>query len=165
MKIVLIITFLFTRLVMAEETCTRTAIVNNQRILVDTNTVQKGEGLKNYLEKDETAKQFLEAYRKGINSKWQNAALGTFGTALIIGGLLINSGSKARTAFVVSGVSFMAINFFVASTNDYTNETNLQKAIEEYNRRNTPKIYMEEESERVHTTDDKGLMFNLIKEF
>lgn len=162
--LILIFSFFWTS-VFAEETCSRTAIVNNQKILVDTNSVQKGEGLKNYLEKDETAKQFLERYREGIGSKWQNAALGTLGTALILGGLLINNGSKTRNTFVISGVSIMAINFFVASTYDYRNELNLQKSVEEYNRRNVPKIYMDGDEQKVRPNDDKGLMFNLIKDF
>ncbi len=165
MKIIIFVFCFFISSPFAEETCSRTAIVNNQKVLVDTNSVQKGEGLKNYLEQDASAQQFLEEYRKGISSKWQNAALGTFGTALILGGLLASNGDKTRNGLIISGVSVMAINFFVASTLDYSNEANLQKSIEEYNRRNASKIYMEGEIQKNRANDDKGLMFNLIKGF
>jgi hypothetical protein len=42
----------------------------------------------------------------------------------------------------------MLLNFFVAKTLEITNEENLNRAIEEYNKRNLPKIYFSPEENR-----------------
>lgn len=123
------------------DTCSRVAIINYQEVLVDTSSTQKGEGLRFHLEKDELAKKFLDEYQKGTEMRWQNALLGTLGTGLIITGIFTNSSSNNRKAFFISGGAFIAINFFVARTLEAANEKNLVRAIEEYNKRNLPRIY------------------------
>ena len=77
---------LFSVVTFAANTCSRTATINGQEFLVDTNYSERGEGLRFYLEKDPEAKLFLDKYQKGTKMKWQNAALGTLGTILIIAG-------------------------------------------------------------------------------
>lgn len=126
---------------LAADTCSRVAIINYQEVLVDTSSTQKGEGLRFHLEKDELAQKFLSEYQKGTEMRWQNALLGTLGTGLIITGLFTNSESNNRKAFFISGGAFIAINFFVARTLEAANEKNLVRAIEEYNKRNLPRIY------------------------
>lgn len=139
--ILMLSSLLLVRASLAADTCSRVAIINYQEVLVDTSSTQKGEGLRFHLEKDELAKQFLNEYQKGTEMRWQNALLGTLGTGLIITGLFTNSSSNNRKAFFISGGAFIAINFFVARTLEAANEKNLVRAIEEYNKRNLPRIY------------------------
>jgi hypothetical protein len=124
----------------ARETCSRTATINYQEILVDSSSTQKGEGLRFYLEKDTSAKSYLDMYQNGAKLKWQNAAMGTLGTAFVLGGLVTNNRERKQT-FIIAGFSLIAINFLIAKTFEVSNEDNLLRAIEEYNKRNYPKIY------------------------
>lgn len=137
-----IIITLFNAQVMSAETCSRTATINYQEVLVDTNSTQKGEGLRYHLEKDPVALSYLNSYQKGTEINWTNAAIGTVGSSLIIGGLL-NSDSDTKKNLLISGATLIAINFLVARTLEKSNEQNLEKAIEEYNKRNLPRIYFE----------------------
>lgn len=123
------------------EACSRIAIINYQEILVDTNSTQKGEGLRFYLEKDEKAQEYLNEYQKGTQIKWQNSVLGSVGTGLVLASFLSNSSGKNKESLLVGGATLIAINFLVAKTLEATNEKNLINAIEEYNKRNLPKIY------------------------
>lgn len=129
----------------AVETCSRVAIINYQEVLVDTNSTEKGEGLRYHIEKDRTAKNYLEAYQEGTKIRWQNAALGTLGTSMMLGGILTNGNSARKQTLLIGGATIMMINFLVAKTLESSNEQNLIKAIEEYNKRNLPKIYFNPE--------------------
>lgn len=124
----------------ANETCSRVATINYQKVLVDSSSTKKGEGLRFYLEKDPVAKQHLEVYQKGTGIKWQNAALGTAGTGLILSTAFLDDKNSNRELFLISGLTLLTVNFLLAATMDYNNEQNLHKAIEEYNKRNLPKI-------------------------
>lgn len=126
---------------LATQVCSRVALVNYQEILVDTSSTQKGEGLRYYLEKDQVAKDYLDRYQDGTKIRWQNAALGTLGTGMLIGGLFADDGSNAKKGLLIGGAAMIVVNFFVARTLEFNNEQNLNKAIEEYNKRNLPKIY------------------------
>lgn len=123
----------------AAETCSRTAIINYQEVLVDTNSSLKGDGLRFYLEKDPVALDYLNKYQEGAKNKWINAGLGTAGSLMILAGFLTTADS-AKQSLMIAGVSTIVINFFVAKTLEHQNEVNLKRAIEEYNLRNTPKI-------------------------
>jgi hypothetical protein len=125
---------------MANETCSRVATINYQEVLVDSSSTKKGEGLRFYLEKDPVAKQHLELYQKETGIRWQNAALGTAGTGLILSTAFMDDKNSNREVFLLSGLTLLTVNFLLAATMDYYNERNLHKAIEEYNKRNLPKI-------------------------
>ena len=139
-KILLILTLFFLQVAKASEPCSRVAKVNDQEILIDLNSNQKGEGLSSYLEKDPVASIYLTKYRKGNEFKWYDAAVGTVGAALVAVGILANLESKQRAATIVSGVTLIAANFLISYTLKHGNEKNLDRAIEEYNKRNMPKI-------------------------
>lgn len=148
----------------AVETCSRIAIINYQEVLVDTNSTEKGEGLRFHLEKDRTAKNYLETYQEGTQIKWQNAVLGTLGTSMMLGGILTNNNSERKQTLLLGGATFMILNFLVAKTLEATNEQNLIKAIEEYNKRNLPKIYFNPDQ----TSDGAvgpGVSFSINKEW
>ena len=148
----------------AVETCSRIAVINYQEVLVDTNSTEKGEGLRFHLEKDKTAKSYLDAYQKGTQIKWQNAVLGTAGTSMMLAGILTNNDSERKQTLLIGGATFMILNFLVARTLEASNEQNLIKAIEEYNKRNLPKIYFNPDRE----TDGSlgpGVSFSISKEW
>ncbi len=138
--VLLVILNLSPPVVLAVETCSREAIINYQSILVDTNSTQKGEGLRFYLQKDQKALAHLNDYQSGTEITWKNAILGTAGTGLIISTGFLDTSSKNKNTIILAGISMIAINFLIARTLEFKNEDNLQQAIQEYNKRNLPKI-------------------------
>ncbi|TDJ08990.1 MAG: hypothetical protein E2O68_01135 [Deltaproteobacteria bacterium] len=141
-KILLIITLFSLQVAQANDVCSRICMVNDQEILIDLNTNQKGEGLRNYLEKDSVASMYLEKYQKNNEFHWTDAALGTAGAVMVGVGLLANLETKQKTAVAVSGAVLIVANFVIGYSLKNANEKNLERAIEEYNKRNEPKIFM-----------------------
>jgi hypothetical protein len=128
------------------ESCARTAVVNYQEILVDTNTTNKGEGLRYYLEKDPVAKNYLEKYQSSGRPQKLIAGVGALGSSMLLASLYTPkkkgvSGLQTRDILVIGGVVTLLTNFLIARTYDYNNEAYLEKAIDEYNKRNLPRIY------------------------
>ncbi|MCR9203837.1 MAG: hypothetical protein NXH75_04610 [Halobacteriovoraceae bacterium] len=160
----LIITFLvfLSNSSMAVETCSRIAIINYQEVLVDTNSTEKGEGLRFHLEKDRTAKSYLDLYQEGTKIGLENAVMGTLGTSMMLGGILSNAESSKKQTLLIGGATLMIINFLVAKTMETSNEQNLRKAIEEYNKRNLPKIYYNPDQED-NRGNNPGVSFMLQK--
>jgi hypothetical protein len=124
----------------AQEACSRTAIINQQEVLVDSNSTQKGEGLRFYLEKDKIASSYLQKYQDGTKIKWYSAALGTVGTSMIIGSFFVNGESDSKQSLMIGGATAIIINFLMSRTIESSNEKNLNRAIQEYNKRNLPRI-------------------------
>ena len=155
--VIIIVSFSVIFTTFAAETCSRVATVNYQEILVDPNTSQKGEGLRYYIEKDQIAKEFLDEYQKNTQITWKNALLGSLGSGLMISSLFIKDEQDKRI-YLVSGATMVLLNFLVARTLEITNEQNLNKAVEEYNKRNLPKIFMNPQSS---TNKDDSNTFNL----
>ena len=71
-KILTVVMLVRISYVMATDTCSRIAIINHQEILTDTNTGNKGEGLRYYLERDDVAKKYLNIYQDGTQIKTIN---------------------------------------------------------------------------------------------
>lgn len=145
-KLTILICFLFALNGWAQETCSRVASINYQEVLVDVSNKHRGEGLRYYLEKDEVAKGLLNEYQENNRPTWKSAALSTLGTAMIIGGLLRSSGGddnniSGKNFLLFGGATMIAVSYLISKTNQYNNEYLLLKSIEEYNKRNTPKIY------------------------
>lgn len=143
--------FIFSFCVNAAQTCSRIATINYQEVLVDSNSSEKGEGLRFHLEKDPVALEYLNKYQKGTGLRWQNAILGTAGTGLLLYGVF-NSDSEDRKVLVGTGVATLFVNYLISRTLELSNETNLNKAIEEYNKRNLPKIFFTPEETRAETS-------------
>lgn len=129
------------------ETCSRIAIINYQEVLVDANTSEKGEGLRYHLEKDPIALEHLNVYQKNSSLKWPSAILGTAGTGMLLFGLLASNSEDNRT-FIIAGASTILVNFLMSRTVEMANESNLEEAILEYNKRNLPKIFFNPEENR-----------------
>lgn len=138
---------MFAQVARADEICSRTATINYQEVLVDTSSSKLGEGLRFYLEKDQEALKFLDRYQESNNIRWLDAAMSTTGSGLIIFGLFRpgketeTSGLLSRQSLILSGVSLILVSYLISRTIQYNNEKYLQRSIEEYNKRNTPRIY------------------------
>jgi hypothetical protein len=126
-------------------TCSRLATINYQEVLVDVSS-NRGEGLRYYLEKDPLSKELLDKYQTNNKSTWKKAALSTVGSAMILGGFLrSNEGENetftGRNSLLFGGAILIAVSYLITKTNQYNNEYLLLKSIDEYNKRNTPKIF------------------------
>lgn len=145
-KLTILICLIFSASLFAAETCSRVATINYQEVLVDVSSRKRGEGLRYYLEKDDVAKGLLNEYQANNTPTWKSAALSTVGTAMIIGGLLRTSSGEGesiigRNFLLFGGASMIAVSYLISKTNQYNNEYLLLKSVEEYNKRNTPKIF------------------------
>jgi hypothetical protein len=148
----------------AAETCSRVATINYQEILVDVSSSNRGEGLRYYLEKDQIAKELLDEYQDNNRPTWKSAAMSTLGSAMLIGGLLrTNEGENetltSRNFLLFGGATLIAVSYLISKTNHYNNEYLLSKSVEEYNKRNTPRIFLSP------TEDGAGLGFGVGQEF
>jgi hypothetical protein len=130
----------------AAETCSRVATINYQEVLVDVSNSSRGEGLRYYLEKDPLSKELLDEYQKNNRPSWKSASLSTLGTGMLLAGFLRNSEGEnetftGRRFLLFGGISMIAVSYLISKTEQYNNEYLLLKSIDEYNKRNTPKIY------------------------
>ena len=131
----------------AKEACGRHVIIENQKVLIDTNTITKGEGLRDYLTKDPIAEKLFIEYQNKTRPKWKHAIIGSVGTGLFITGLtksgsFTDSGLTSKRSLMISGLSILIINFLMVKTFQFTDETLLLRSIEEYNKRNRPRIFL-----------------------
>lgn len=153
----------------ADETCSRLATINYQDVLVDSSSSKKGEGLRFYLEKDEVAKKLLNQYQESTSQEVRSAIMGTTGTLLMLTGLYRLSNNdrngwdkvKAEKFWIISGIGMVTLNYFLSRAIDAWNEDLLYGAINEYNKRNLPKIYFNPGI----NPDNKGFSSGLIQEF
>lgn len=163
---ILLLIFILSFRAIADETCSRTATINYQEVLVDVSASYRGEGLRYYLEKDQVSKDLLDEYQENNRPTWKSAAMSTIGTAMVLGGFL-RSDSKANETFasknvlIFGGATLIAVSYLMSKTNQYSNEHLLYKAVEEYNKRNTPRIYFGP----VGSIDNIGVGAGLQKDF
>jgi len=160
MKLILIslILLAFSLSVSAQQTCSRTALINFQEVLVDTSTSQKGEGLRYHLEKDPIALSYLDKYQDGSKMHLENTILGTTGSLLIISGIFTSSSNGNNKRLMLGGISLLLANFLIAKTLDNKNEKYLNRAVDEYNKRNTPRIFFP-------ATDGRSGQFQIERAF
>ncbi len=146
----------------ASESCSRIATINYQDVLVDPNTSQKGEGLRYFIEKDQIAKEYLNEYQKNTQITWKNALLGSMGSAVMISSLFADD-NQNKKIYLISGATMILLNFLVARTLEITNEQNLNKAIEEYNKRNLPKIFFNPQASNNYSSPSFNLAMGITK--
>jgi hypothetical protein len=139
--LVILLNIFIIPIVHADQTCSRVAVVNTQEILVDSNSNLKGEGLRYLIDRDPIAKSHLDKYQKNSSHLLLSAGLGTAGTLLTISGFVVNSNKDTKKNLIIGGLSVLMVNYLMNKTLEYTNEVNLNMAVDEYNRRNTPAIY------------------------
>ncbi len=127
----------------ASESCSRTATINYQEVLIDSANSLKGEGLRPYLAKDPQAISYLEIYQKNARPSFKSSFLGTTGVALSLLSFTTNSDHKApwnSKVLLTTGLSLIVINYIFNHTLQKANEENLYNAIDEYNLKHRPKI-------------------------
>jgi len=132
-------------LVQADEICSRSAIINYQEVPVDTGPNNRGEGLRFYLSKDKVAEEYLNKYQDEGDLGWHNAIMGTLGSALVLTSIFRSNDDSdsltGRNSLFIGGATLIALNFLIGRTVQHGNEKNLMRAVDEYNKRNLPKIY------------------------
>ncbi len=150
----------------AAETCSRVATINYQDVLVDVSSSGRGEGLRYYLQKDQTARVLLDEYQDNNRPTWKSAAASTLGTAMMLAGLLRtgegeNEALTSRNFLLLSGATLIAVSYAVSRSNQYNNEYLILKSVEEYNKRNSPKIFFSPTDPK----DGVGLGIGVSREF
>jgi len=134
--------FLFSYKGNAHNFCGRVAFINGQEVLIDQTNSLKGEGLRFFIEKDSKALEYLNTYQNNTQLTWDKAVLGSLGGGMILSSFFLDSNNPTKKILLFSGIGLISLNFFYVMTIANYNENNLLKAIEEYNKRNLPQIYL-----------------------
>lgn len=130
-----------------DETCSRIAVINQQEILIDPSSSLKGEGLRYHLEKDKVALTYLNDYQDAQEDIWRPAIMGTAGSGLILSAFLTNPSSNTRRSLIASGTVILMLNYLLSKTIQTGNEELLYRSIDEYNKRQEPKIYLKSDDQ------------------
>lgn len=140
----LVLILIFSGNLFANETCSRVATINYQKVLVDAGTNKRGEGLRFYLEKDPVSKSLLDEYQNKDKPTLFSASTSTVGSLLILSGLLQTNESEGiqnSNTLLYGGALLVAISYLTSKTLKFSNEKLLKEAVDQYNKRNTPRIY------------------------
>lgn len=162
------ISLLFPMIGQGTETCGRIAEVNYQNILVDTSSSLRGEGLRPYLNKDPKALEYLNTYQENSKPGLRSSLLGTLGVTFAILSFTTNNEHSApynRKVLLTTGLSLILVNFIFNKAVQAQNEKNLQLSINEYNQRNSPKIYFGPALENENNSKPEGFELGVSKEF
>lgn len=144
MRLLLVTLIFFTFEAIAAETCSRVATINYQEVLVDAGSGKMGEGLRFYLEKDPESKKLLDEYQKRNKPTLWSASASTLGSVMILSSLLQtneSSGIQNKNTLLYGGVMLVALSYLTSKTLKYSNEKYLKESIDQYNKRNSPRIY------------------------
>lgn len=140
----IIFMILSTSLSYSAEICSRIAKINFQEVLVDAGDGRKAEGLRFYLEKDLVAKNLLDEYQDINRPSALSVGVSTVGSLMILTSIFQTGNSNAlghRDTLMFSGIAVIGINYLINKTISQNSEKILNKAIEQYNKRNSPKIF------------------------
>lgn len=149
----------------AAETCSRVATINYQKVLVDTSSNKKGEGLRFYLEKDPISKSLLDKYQEENAPTLLSASTSTAGSIMLIASLLQTTdqaGLQNGNTLLYGGISLIALSYIISKTMQFNNEKLLEEAVNQYNTRNTPRIYF---SPYKNNSGTSGVGFGFQQEF
>lgn len=128
----------------ADTTCSRIATVNYQEVLVDAGTGKMGEGLRFYLEKDPESLALLDEYQERNKPSPLTAGASTVGSLMILSGVL-QSGDESflgdKKTLITGGAILVGLSYLMTKTVRRNNERFLNLAIDQYNKRNSPRIY------------------------
>lgn len=146
MKIVILTFLIFFNFVYASEVCSRIAVVNYQEVVVDTSSNKKGEGLRFYLEKDQVAEELLNEYQEKTKPSLWTASFSTIGSVMILGGLATTSNDNSdsflnKNNLFIGGALLVGISYLASKTIQHKNEEILERAVDQYNKRNSPRIF------------------------
>lgn len=148
-----------------DSTCSRVATINYQEVLVDAGTGKMGEGLRFYLEKDPDSLALLNEYQERNKPTTLSAGASTLGSLMILGGVL-QSGNDSfignKKTLISGGAILVALSYLMSKTVKRNNERYLNLAIDQYNKRNSPRIYF---SPVRDNNGSSGVGFGLQKGF
>ena len=141
----LFIFFVFSLNSFADSACSRTATINYQEVLVDAGTGKLGEGLRFYLEKDPKSLELLNEYQKRSKPSLWNASASTIGSLMILGGVFQSSSNQNglgnKNTLIGGGALLITLSYLISKTIKHSNEKFLNRSIDRYNKRNSPRIY------------------------
>lgn len=164
MKLIILLSFLLIQSALAIETCSRTAYVNYQKVIIDSSTSNKGEGLRYYLAKDEKALELLNTYQLKNKPSTTSTFFSSLGGSMVLAGLVYSSFSTNRNtsnSLLFGGLAVVGLNFFYTRIKQYQSEPYLEQSIKEYNKRNTPKIFFSP----TMSPDKVGIGVGAVQEF
>ncbi len=152
-ELFIIATLLFSTFISAnDETCSRVAVINQQEILIDPSSSLKGEGLRYHLEKDKVALSYLNDYQSSQEDIWRPAIMGTVGSGLVLSAFLTNPSTNTKRTLIASGAVVLVLNYLLSKTIQTANEELLYRSIDEYNKRQEPKIFLKSD-DSINTPD------------
>ncbi len=150
---------------LANTTCSRTAVINYQEVLVDAGSGKLGEGLRFYLDKDPESLSLLNEYQKRSKPTLWNTGTSTVGSLMVLAGVL-QSGNKNglgdKKVLIGGGALLITLSYLISKTMKKSNEKYLNLAIDQYNKRNSPRIYF---SPFRDNNGESGVGFGLQKGF
>jgi hypothetical protein len=159
--ITILLLSLITTLSYCAETCSRIAIINYQEVLVDAGSNKKGEGLRYYLEKDSNSQKLLDEYQDRNKPTVWGAATSTIGSFMILSGLMQTNdsdGIQNKNTLMFGGGILVALSYLTSKTIQFNNEVLLKRSVDQYNKRNLPRIYLS-------PTDGKGFGVGVSQDF
>ena len=139
-SIKLIVLFFLIISVDAKSACTRTFSYNGEIRLLDGHNLTKGEGLREIFEGHPESLELLDKYQDNYKVSKRSIILGGIGSVGIISGLFLQHDKELRDRALILGGVAIALNYFLTETIIYYNRSNLQKAIDLYNKKNKNKI-------------------------
>lgn len=162
MKIIILSFLIFLNNALATEVCSRIAVINYQEVVVDTSSNKKGEGLRFYLEKDSVAEELLNEYQEKTKPSLWTASFSTVGSVMILGGLALssnndNSSFMNKNNLFIGGALLVSISYLASKTMQYKNEEILGRAVDQYNKRNSPRIFFSPYSAQGETSVGIGV--------
>lgn len=156
MKFFILLLLIFTNTaVNAAQTCSRIAKINYQQVLVDAGSDKRGEGLRFYLEKDPVSKELLDEYQEKNKPTILSRSASTAGSILLFTGLIQTnkkSGVQNQNTLLYSGALLIGLSYLMTKTFLYNNEKLLKESIDQYNKRNRPKIFFSPYSDNGRST-------------
>ena len=165
MKFFIFLTFFISFTCLSQETCSRIATINYQKVLVDAGSNKKGEGLRFYLEKDPISKKLIDQYQAENKPTIFSASASTAGSVLVLAGLLQTNKSEGiqnNNTLIYGGSILIALSYLSSKTMKFSSEGLLDQAVKQYNKRNSPKIYF---SPFINDSGGSNLGLGLQQEF
>lgn len=129
---------------LASESCNRIAVVNYREIPVDTGNTP-GEGLRYFLEKDPVSEELLNQYQEEMQQPKWSTIMSSTGSFMLLGSLLQTNdkaeGVQNKNTLLFGGALLVTLSFILTKTLQYNAQETLQNAVDQYNKRNSPRIY------------------------
>ena len=132
--------FLVFHQVDARSACLRTFSYDGEIRLLDGHNLVKGEGLRELFQNHPKSLELLDKYQENYKISKRSIILGAIGSAGVLGSIFLQHDKELRDRSLIIGGVTVILNYFLTETIIYYNKSNLQKAIDLYNKENRIKI-------------------------